>query len=345
MTPELQGLREVSARLGSDPLLVQGGGGNASLKEGGILHVKSSGTWMSDALKRDIFVSLDLAGVRKGVKAGEEDFSSLVLPSAQGDGRPSIETALHAIMPHAVVIHAHAVNSICTTLLPSAVERLTQKLGGIRWAIVPYAKPGADLARAIQDVLEADAPDVVFMSNHGVVAGGASAREVEERLRDVESRLSFDQTVSSQPAVQADRPDVAGYRWHDDAGLGALACDPSRAQKLCRRALVPDQVVYLGGPAVWSETVEDLSDIRAEWLRSRGVEPRLVFVSGLGALVHEDVGSGGMSMIFLLGEIAHRLPITVVPSMLSVEDELKLLNWDAEKYRQALDAQRGSAGN
>ena len=345
MTAEMQLLREVSARLGSDPLLVQGGGGNASLKEGDILHVKSSGTWMSEALKKDIFVSLDLTGVREGVAAGEVDFSNLVLPSDRGHGRPSIETALHAIMPHAVVIHAHAVNSICSTLLPSAAERVAEKLGSIRSAIVPYAKPGAELAQAIRKVLETSLPDVVFMSNHGVVAGGATAREVEDRLLDVEARLSFDEAPLSPFIAPAGRPDVAGYRWCNEDGLGSLVSDPLRTQKLCRRALVPDQVVYLGGPAVWVDAVGELPAIRAEWLRSRGVEPRLVFVGGVGVLVHEDVGTGGMSMISLLVEIARRLPAEVAPSTLSVEDELELLNWDAEKYRQALDAQRRSAGN
>ena len=37
------------ARIGADPLLVQGAGGNASWKEAGTLWIKASGTWLADA--------------------------------------------------------------------------------------------------------------------------------------------------------------------------------------------------------------------------------------------------------------------------------------------------------
>ena len=57
---ELQQLKEVSARVGRDMTLVQGAGGNTSVKEGDVLWVKASGAWLSEADKRDIFVPVDL---------------------------------------------------------------------------------------------------------------------------------------------------------------------------------------------------------------------------------------------------------------------------------------------
>ena len=44
--------RELSADLGRNPLLVQGAGGNTSIKEDGLLWVKASGTWLSEATEK-----------------------------------------------------------------------------------------------------------------------------------------------------------------------------------------------------------------------------------------------------------------------------------------------------
>ncbi len=56
---ELEALRRLSARVGADPLLVQAAGGNTSLKHNGLMWIKASGTWLRDAVARDIFVAVD----------------------------------------------------------------------------------------------------------------------------------------------------------------------------------------------------------------------------------------------------------------------------------------------
>ncbi len=60
-TLEFQSLRTLSAQLGADPLLVQAAGGNTSIKQDGTMWIKASGTWLMDALSKDIFVPLNLA--------------------------------------------------------------------------------------------------------------------------------------------------------------------------------------------------------------------------------------------------------------------------------------------
>jgi rhamnose utilization protein RhaD (predicted bifunctional aldolase and dehydrogenase) len=62
--PVLRELGACAARLGLDPTLVQAAGGNTSLKHGGVLYVKASGIWMSDAANREIHVPLHLAALR-----------------------------------------------------------------------------------------------------------------------------------------------------------------------------------------------------------------------------------------------------------------------------------------
>ena len=53
---ELTPLRELSARIGSDPLLTQASTGNSSIKLAGVLWMKASGKWMADAIHEDILI-------------------------------------------------------------------------------------------------------------------------------------------------------------------------------------------------------------------------------------------------------------------------------------------------
>ncbi len=56
-------LRGLSARVGSDPLLVQASNGNTSIKLDGILWIKASGKWLAHSMQEEMLVPLKLAEV------------------------------------------------------------------------------------------------------------------------------------------------------------------------------------------------------------------------------------------------------------------------------------------
>ena len=58
-------ISEYCERIGSNPLLVQGAGGNISWKEGDVLWIKASGMWLIDAIKENIFVSVSLKNIQQ----------------------------------------------------------------------------------------------------------------------------------------------------------------------------------------------------------------------------------------------------------------------------------------
>src|SRR4051812_42580186 len=62
---ELAQLRELSARIGGDPLLTQASTGNTSIKLGDVLWIKASGRWLADAKCEDILVPLNLREVKR----------------------------------------------------------------------------------------------------------------------------------------------------------------------------------------------------------------------------------------------------------------------------------------
>ncbi len=67
---ELQLLRELTQRVGSNPLLAQASTGNTSIKLDGVLWIKASGRWMADAEQNEILIPLDLADVHGSACSG-----------------------------------------------------------------------------------------------------------------------------------------------------------------------------------------------------------------------------------------------------------------------------------
>lgn len=125
--PEMQELLDLAARLGGEPLLVQGPGGNKSLKRDGVMWVKASGTWMMDATSKAILIPVDFAAVLQGLAAGDpacETCGSFVRHDlTRSTLRPSIEPTLHAVMPQKVVVHVPCVETISIARLTDAAER------------------------------------------------------------------------------------------------------------------------------------------------------------------------------------------------------------------------------
>jgi rhamnose utilization protein RhaD (predicted bifunctional aldolase and dehydrogenase) len=134
-------LAEFSAILGKDINLVQGAGGNTSLKLDGSLWIKASGKWLSHARDEAVFTAVPLDILRTAL-AGESQFDMSSLPLDASGLRPSIETSLHALMPHNVVAHVHSVNAIAWAVRKDAEESLGRVLQGINWQWIPYRRPG-----------------------------------------------------------------------------------------------------------------------------------------------------------------------------------------------------------
>ena len=67
---------------------------------------------------------------------------------------PSVETLLHAFMPHKFVDHTHSVAAIAIADQPDA-EEISRRIYGERVACVPYVLPGFGLAKAAAEAFEA----------------------------------------------------------------------------------------------------------------------------------------------------------------------------------------------
>ena len=142
-------LKEFSEKIGKDSSLVQSSGGNTSIKKNGVLWVKASGKKLRDANKEEIFVGLDLENtLNKVINIQNED--DLKLDNLCGSHlKASIETSLHALMPHKVVIHTHPLDVIACSLRKDVESYLDELLKDINWKWIPYRRPGKPLSDEI----------------------------------------------------------------------------------------------------------------------------------------------------------------------------------------------------
>src|SRR5262245_2357747 len=187
----LNDLRRMSARVGRNILLVQGAGGNSSIKHGDVLWVKASGTWLADAEDKEIFVPVSLSGARAALAAGNERIP-LASGHPEGPLRASIETSLHALMSHRVVLHVHSVNTIAWSVRSDAGEELISRLRGLAWRRLDYHHPGLPLAQAVSESLAQGPADVLILGNHGLVVGAATCEAAGELVTEVERRLALE---------------------------------------------------------------------------------------------------------------------------------------------------------
>lgn len=312
LSPEF---RALSARLGQDPLQVQGPGGNTSVKQHGVMWIKASGTELANAATQDIFVAVDRAAALAEVTGAGDGSCTAAVLDPKVTLRPSIETTFHAALDWPIVAHTHSVATIVHAISPEGRRAAADKLAGFPASFVPYRKPGLSLTREVLRHVTDDT-QVIVLENHGLICCGRTVQETSDLIDEVEHRLDLHaRDMSATPASPA--PD--GFEWA--AGAAGLGIDPRRLSLARAGSYYPDHVVFLG-PAL------PVSDVD----RSRPVR----IVEGAGVLIKSDASSSQCAMLQCLSDVLARLPEDWHAEPIGTEAEAALLNWDAEKYRQAL---------
>lgn len=328
---DLRDLAGLSAVVGADPLLIQAAGGNVSVKDDNTLWIKASGTLLADALDKDIFVPVDLPAMRDAL-AADPAAADQPLRFSLGPGglRPSIETSLHAVFGHRVVVHVHCVNTLAHAVRRDAESLLAEKLQRFDWRFVPYCKPGAQLANRVAAAL-GPRTNVVVLGNHGLILAGDSVAEVEALLDKVCAALRMPPAAPRRVDIEG-LSAVAGEAWEvpeAHASLHQLALTPGRVAQATGGSLYPDHVIFcgVGASAVDGGSAPGGPD-----------RPPFVILPGKGVLVRPDASAGARALATCLADVLLRVPDTAELAYLDAAENAELVDWDAEKYRKALNA-------
>jgi rhamnose utilization protein RhaD (predicted bifunctional aldolase and dehydrogenase)/NAD(P)-dependent dehydrogenase (short-subunit alcohol dehydrogenase family) len=228
-TPDLA-LRVYTSRLiGREPDLVLHGGGNTSVKsvattilgeEMEVIHVKGSG-WDLGDIEPEGLPALDLQYLKKLRRldslTDEEmvnQFRTNLLDSSAPN--PSIETLVHAFLPHKFIDHTHSDAIVTLTNQPDG-ERLLKEALGEKIGILPFIMPGFPLSKAVVELYELQ-PDMeaLILMNHGIFTFADDARTSYDFMIDYVSRAenfiakALQESVASGTVLQGnndERPD------------------------------------------------------------------------------------------------------------------------------------------
>jgi rhamnose utilization protein RhaD (predicted bifunctional aldolase and dehydrogenase) len=327
----------LSANLGKDYLLVQGAGGNTSYKKDGVMWIKASGCWLAHAERKNIFVPVDYKKIcHKINKEAMDPVKGQVI--GESSLRPSIETTLHALMPHKIVLHTHPVESLSWLIMKNGKVYLNETLKNIRWSWVPYSRPGIELTHAVKKEVYEKQVDALLLGNHGLVVGGKDCqsafdimKRIIDRCRTIPrvSSLKFDQKIEQLA-------EYFNMRLPQYEEIHSLALD-NIAYKYCNDKsgiLYPDQAVFLGSVMPCYDGKMNKEGI-ASFLKKLD-SPSFLIIKGKGVLISKNAKKDIDEMLRCHSEVLMRIGDNEKLNYLTENEVARLLDWEPEKYRQKL---------
>jgi rhamnose utilization protein RhaD (predicted bifunctional aldolase and dehydrogenase) len=292
----LQELVDISRYYGGNPEYVIAGGGNTSWKDGNALYVKGSGTALGE-IDAAGFVKMDRAALariwtrRYPEDAGEREAAVLAdmmaARMAGEEGRPSVETLLHDVLPFLYVAHTHPalVNGLtCSLEGEAAARRLFEETSGKPGAPplwIPVINPGYVLSAVVKEEMEGylkihgRPPEVILLQNHGIFVGANAAAEIKKIYRRVMDRIAAEIARGSRrkpdfsdaaeeygpsakigswlrAALSARYPEGLFVRFDRNNEVARLVQDSSSFAAVSS-AFTPDHIVYAGSDPLFIE--------------------------------------------------------------------------------------------
>ncbi len=252
--------------LGSDPRMVLHGGGNTSVKttmkdvlgeDVGVICIKGSG-WDMGVIEPVGLPAVrlePLRKLRKLDKLSDEDmvnFQRINLLDSSSPN-PSVETLLHAFLPHKFIDHVHSTAVLALTDQPDN-KALVQEVYGDRVAYVPYTIPGFALAKAVAEVFDKHPKaEGLILLQHGIFTMGETATQAYERMIEfvtmAEERLKLRRKTlvpAKLPSNLASLPEIAPIL------RGAVAIEKNALAGTAKRQILdfrtnPQILAYVNG--------------------------------------------------------------------------------------------------
>lgn len=245
-----------SQLIGLDPALVLHGGGNTSVKttyrdvfgaDIPALFVKASGFDLAK-MWTEGFTALALEPLLRLADLDRLSDPDMVREVKRTQFDPtaanaSIEAIVHAVIPHRFVDHSHA-DAILTLSNGQFGSGIWAELFGDRLAVLPYVKPGFDLAKQIKAFRDKGGFDDctgLVLEHHGLFTFSEDAEEAYTRhieFVEIAERYLNDRFGPAQIGSPVQRPSVelAQLRW----AVGQLAKGPVISRPSCS---VPSEAV------------------------------------------------------------------------------------------------------
>jgi rhamnose utilization protein RhaD (predicted bifunctional aldolase and dehydrogenase)/NAD(P)-dependent dehydrogenase (short-subunit alcohol dehydrogenase family) len=317
-----------SRLLGQEKSLVLHGGGNTSVKlrdkdvfgvEQDVLYVKGSGADL-ETINAVNFAPLPLLYLQKLARLPAlsdsqmlNELNTHVLRS--GAPSPSVETLLHALLPHKYVDHTHADAVLAISNAPDGEKRL-REIYGERVAVMPYVMAGFKLAAHCAREFPKQTTDKtvgMVLLSHGIFTFGAEARESYERMIELvtmaeeylQKKKAWHIALPLKPAQPVEREEIAGLRRAVSAQAGfpmvlkvntgekflSFAQHPKLAELAQKGPATPDHLVFIKPvPMLGRDAAEYAKSYRAYFERHAAKAPKTMLDPAPRAILDPQFG-------------------------------------------------------
>ncbi|NLO39765.1 MAG: class II aldolase [Ruminiclostridium sp.] len=342
---QLKDLEKISQAVGNSPDLVQGGGGNTSVKlDDTKMAVKASGFKLKEITPNEGYVVVDYQKIRQyhqqadlsenrdfEKESGEFVRASVIPMEGLKPLRPSVEAGFHSILlKH--VIHTHPVysNMICCSKNGQelADSIFSVKEYGFVW--IPYINPGFMLTLSMQQKISeykqqtGKFPQVIFMENHGLVVTADTADAAislhEDVIRTIRQYFHMDEPF---PVIKIESAGDGAFKSKTQYLIDYFKGSDITLSFFENTALYPDQLVYLNGNIAVNGSGQKLNinTVNGEILYRTNEKEALTMEETLLGFVYvvESIRKYNLS----------------IKTMSDKETDF-IRNWESEKYRKSL---------
>ncbi len=330
-------MRKISNYCGDRVDYVQGGGGNTSVKfDDRLMAIKASGYTLKETTEEKGYVTVDYQNIIKYYNevdpSAEKDFEkeslalnmdSIVLLEGMENLRPSVEVGMHSFLSRCV-IHTHSVyaNMLCCSAQGQQIAEEIFQDRGISYIFVPYIDPGFRLTLTVKNAVaqykaqSGSMPDVIFMTNHGVITSSDDEKKAIALHEQVNDKIAAYFKLQDYPKLRIRKTDDGFVS--ETEYLKQFVKQFGGQEYLLGLKLYPDQLIYIG---------KRLGDALLIYEQAGQVQ---YIASEKEANVIEETLMGAA---FVVSEIS-KAGLTLL--QMNEDDASFINNWESEAYRSKL---------
>ena len=262
-------LEIISQAVGNSPDMVQGGGGNTSVKlDSELMAVKASGYRLNQIVGKEGFVVVNYRNIRdycinvdpsSGIDYEKDSTEFVKKNIVRLEGlkelRPSVEAGFHSVLKK-YVIHTHPVYAnilCCCTTGEEMVEKIFKdKEYAAVWT--RYINPGFSLSLEIMNAADRCVvergifPEVIFMENHGlIVTCDDYERCIRLHSQVNEEIKKFLGICEPYPPISLEKLDENTFESKTGYLIDFFKGSTVTEEFFEEKSLYPDQLAYLNG--------------------------------------------------------------------------------------------------
>tara|TARA_B100000575_G_scaffold10020_1_gene7383 strand:- start:8452 stop:9456 length:1005 start_codon:yes stop_codon:yes gene_type:complete len=329
MIYNINDLKKISYLIGKDKNLTQCAGGNTSFKNKNYLIIKSSGKWLADANKLDIFTKINISKIKEKVLKLRKLNQFDLLPVGKNNYKASIETPLHLLFNYKFVVHYHPVDVNCILIKKNCDILLKNKINFIKWKFVKYFKPGFNLYKEVGKKLKKDKNiKIVFLQNHGIFIAGNNTLEISKYIRKINKEVKFKETKFNYNKIKLKKyAKILNMKVPQYKKINSLATN-TKSFEVCNTKtgiLFPDQAVFLGKKM---NCIEE-KDLKKTKLNNSSY----LIIKKVGVLINKKAKIEVVELLLFISKVLLRLNKINDINYLTKNEVASLVNWSEEKYR------------